>query len=648
MKLKLALAIIILLSFSSFVIAGEDKDQSQTSGGDPYYFYYGGHGWAKQEFVPTKEIISKIKLKLGVDYGTFDPCRGAYSSTEKIDIEIRDSGDNDVAYKRDITVCGLGTQWEQFGLTQTEDLEPGEKYKIFLLYRGNILAPGYFYWDRSSSNRYSAGNSETNSEGTASKDFAFETYGQPACTSEYFCEGNSRYQRMRDCNVYYVETCSGGCVGGVCSSAAQPSLTITAFDVKDSGYHSKTTFDPGEEVVLYASVTSLNGVEGSYNIFYDIYKGTIKDDMDSDERTAPGIGYGDNPHYAFTIPSHWQGDYRAEVRIDKCGGTCTALMTFTVNGEEPPAPTADYRMINLFTTDPFGRAKTVFSPEDRIMLKQYIRNYGGAGSFVDYFDVYGDSGENVWHTNVTGTANTGQTSQPFVLFEIPDDWYGTYTFTGSVEPCSTSGYCERTASFSVHEICQRQMICVDETVRGYQMDDCSILRTYPCWGSTICQDGVCITPTCNPADCGVNAGCVHDECACNDEWGNCDGEWSNGCEAFLIINRNHCGTCGNECGNGEKCFSGECVDEDYCEVPDDCGSYHDLYSYDCVDNTCTAGDNYCETDDDCPPGGATFGIVEQSCRDDGHSSYVKEQGSFWSCNQLIHICIKDEYRETTT
>ncbi|MCL2325986.1 MAG: BspA family leucine-rich repeat surface protein [Proteobacteria bacterium] len=67
-------------------------------------------------------------------------------------------------------------------------------------------------------------------------------------------------------------------------------------------------------------------------------------------------------------------------------------------------------------------------------------------------------------------------------------------------------------------------------------------------GQTSC-DGVCLAlESLNMTACGV----------CKSGFGNCDGNWSNGCEADLATAAN-CGACGSECASGESCSAGVCV-----------------------------------------------------------------------------------------
>ncbi len=63
--------------------------------------------------------------------------------------------------------------------------------------------------------------------------------------------------------------------------------------------------------------------------------------------------------------------------------------------------------------------------------------------------------------------------------------------------------------------------------------------------------------------------CVNGECrySCDEGWANCDGDWSNGCEVDLMSDVYNCGSCGNDCTRPHtisQCVNGQCSFE--CEV----------------------------------------------------------------------------------
>jgi hypothetical protein len=109
-------------------------------------------------------------------------------------------------------------------------------------------------------------------------------------------------------------------------------------------------------------------------------------------------------------------------------------------------------------------------------------------------------------------------------------------------------------------------------------------------GTTGCAAGICI-PSCDPgfADCDgnpangcetntnvdmLNCGgcgvecvcpggtvpCVGGRCAagCDPGFGDCDGDWCNGCEANLVTDPHHCGGCSIVCGTDQICAQGAC------------------------------------------------------------------------------------------
>jgi hypothetical protein len=76
--------------------------------------------------------------------------------------------------------------------------------------------------------------------------------------------------------------------------------------------------------------------------------------------------------------------------------------------------------------------------------------------------------------------------------------------------------------------------------------------------------------------CGVNAHCVEGGCACVAGRGNCDGDWTNGCEIDLQNDLGNCGACDNDCGTEIQnatvpvCSSGQCDYQDCLSEYGDC------------------------------------------------------------------------------
>jgi hypothetical protein len=85
----------------------------------------------------------------------------------------------------------------------------------------------------------------------------------------------------------------------------------------------------------------------------------------------------------------------------------------------------------------------------------------------------------------------------------------------------------------------------------------------------ICANGEVYVQTANGIQCGSiepypNAIgiCVQGSCNlnCSRSMGNCDQNILNGCETSIEFNNNHCGVCGNVCGQNEFCTGFACVD----------------------------------------------------------------------------------------
>jgi len=96
-------------------------------------------------------------------------------------------------------------------------------------------------------------------------------------------------------------------------------------------------------------------------------------------------------------------------------------------------------------------------------------------------------------------------------------------------------------------------------------------------GKTLCGDK-CADLSADSQNCGAcgstcaglkgpNATgvCSHGSCtvACNEGWGNCNGDSKDGCESNLQSDPRNCGTCGNSCdlAAGQPCVAGRCIVE---------------------------------------------------------------------------------------
>ncbi|ODS41186.1 hypothetical protein BEH94_09625 [Candidatus Altiarchaeales archaeon WOR_SM1_SCG] len=115
-----------------------------------------------------------------------------------------------------------------------------------------------------------------------------------------------------------------------------------------------------------------------------------------------------------------------------------------------------------------------------------------------------------------------------------------------------SGYC----NWTTREYCDNGTLVNNCTMCG-----CANI-------SQICHQGQCVIPVaCENVICGENAYCVMGECYCSGGYKNCNGNWSDGCEAECCGSETRtCDTGG--CNGTQTCNStggwGECVKEDMC------------------------------------------------------------------------------------
>ncbi len=91
-----------------------------------------------------------------------------------------------------------------------------------------------------------------------------------------------------------------------------------------------------------------------------------------------------------------------------------------------------------------------------------------------------------------------------------------------------------------------------------------------CSESEACSEGICVDPPlgggCSGqpvgASCGYHMQCdVSSDCVCEENWGDCNNDETDGCETNLLTTWLHCDMCNNACGNDEICENGECIDQ---------------------------------------------------------------------------------------
>lgn len=80
-----------------------------------------------------------------------------------------------------------------------------------------------------------------------------------------------------------------------------------------------------------------------------------------------------------------------------------------------------------------------------------------------------------------------------------------------------------------------------------------------------CQNGTCqYVDPCTGINCGANAACSGGTCSCTANYGNCNGLWSDGCEANFLTSNTTCGSCIISCSTGQQCMAGICVTTNPC------------------------------------------------------------------------------------
>ena len=167
--------------------------------------------------------------------------------------------------------------------------------------------------------------------------------------------------------------------------------------------------------------------------------------------------------------------------------------------------------------------------------------------------------------------------------------------------CDTAAH--RCVECLASDDCPLGSLCLGQTCRP----GCD--ATHGCPSGEGCCDGACVDTRVNVAACGgcgmrcavanATAACVAGACAvasCNDTFGDCDRNATNGCEVTVTNSNAHCGMCGNACSNGATCMSGRCVcpggaTETVCGdgIDNDCDGRSD-----CTDPDCAATMTCCE------------------------------------------------------
>lgn len=142
--------------------------------------------------------------------------------------------------------------------------------------------------------------------------------------------------------------------------------------------------------------------------------------------------------------------------------------------------------------------------------------------------------------------------------------------------------------------------------------------------------------------------------ACEDDWGDCDLDSTNGCETSLLMTREHCGACDNDCADlanvaETRCEEGGCVIVSCAEGWDDCDgdpSNGCEASLDIDVAHCGACDNVCKTF--CIAGSCS-GTSSLPVRASNHYCIIQDDGAVfcWGHNSSRQIGTNDSAPEIT-
>lgn len=145
---------------------------------------------------------------------------------------------------------------------------------------------------------------------------------------------------------------------------------------------------------------------------------------------------------------------------------------------------------------------------------------------------------------------------------------------GTLTPAACTSVCS-----AGQKLCNEQCVSVDDPSYGCGADTCgTCISELSCPGS--CTPGLAVTSvTCTAGACAV--------ASCPTGWADCDGVFSNGCEADLSSEAT-CGTCGHACSGSELCAAGTCVST--CPFPEqNCSSAcRDVYTDPNACGACTS------------------------------------------------------------
>jgi hypothetical protein len=120
--------------------------------------------------------------------------------------------------------------------------------------------------------------------------------------------------------------------------------------------------------------------------------------------------------------------------------------------------------------------------------------------------------------------------------------------------CSPSGVCSWACNPGYYSPCGNT--CVPVTDVG-NCGGCGV----ECEGQANAHTYACVEVAPDPDPAAANRTCAVAAGGCSEGFGDCNGTYSDGCEAVFARSNANCGGCGNECTGGNTCTNGKCCQE---------------------------------------------------------------------------------------
>ncbi len=98
--------------------------------------------------------------------------------------------------------------------------------------------------------------------------------------------------------------------------------------------------------------------------------------------------------------------------------------------------------------------------------------------------------------------------------------------------------------------------CDGDPSNGCEADLTTATRCGRC--ATACGGAARAEPWCVADRCDDGQNCSRCALACEAGFGDCNGDRADGCEASMLTDPSHCGSCGARCGAGQQCREGRC------------------------------------------------------------------------------------------